>query len=304
VSKLPLTLACLDYDRVKPLMLRQVEPAGIDLNILPYSPDDSVWPMVRYGEFDASEMTLATYAILRTRGEAPYIAIPVFVSRAFPHGAIFVHTKADIHQPQDLKGKRIGSGQFQMSIAVWARGILQHDYGVDPREVHWYTGRAEVGLNLPPDFKATLFPPGKMLADRLEEGELDALIRLFPDPKAIELEYFQRTRIFPMLHLIVIKQEVYDKHPWVASSLYRAFVQAKEICYRDLSETMERLRYTVPWLDSHVEDLWRTMGQDFWPYGLKANTHALETYIQYLSEQHLIDRKPAFEELFARNALD
>ncbi len=320
MSKLPLTLACLDYDRVKPLMLRTVEPAGIDLNVLPYSPDDSVWPMVRYQEFDASEMTLGTYTVLRTRGEAPYIAIPVFLSRGFPHGAIFVHKKADIHQPQDLKGKRVGSGQFQMSIAVWARGILQHEYGVDPREVHWYTGRAEVGLDLSPEMRVTLFPPGKMLPDRLEDGEIDALIaptippkfrgdhphvrRLFPDPKAVELEYYQRTRIFPILHLVVIKQEIYDKHPWVASSLYRAFVQAKEICYRDLSDTLERLRYTVPWLDTHVEELWKIMGQDFWPYGLKANQHVLETYVQYLSEQHLIGRKPAFEELFARNALD
>ena len=156
MSALPLTLACLDYDRVKPLMLKQVEPAGIDLNILSYSPDDSVWPMVRYQEFDASEMTLATYTILRTRGEAPYIGIPVFLSRAFPHGGIFVHEKAGIQKPQDLKGKRVASGQFQMSIAVWARGILQHDYGVDPKEIHWHTGRAEVGLALPPEIRVTL----------------------------------------------------------------------------------------------------------------------------------------------------
>jgi 4,5-dihydroxyphthalate decarboxylase len=320
MAKLRLTLACLDYDRVKPLMLKEVKPAGIDLNILPYSPDDSVWPMVRYQEFDASEMTLATYTILRVRGEAPYIAIPVFLARAFPHGGIFVHERAGIQQPRDLRGKRVASGQFQMSIAVWARAILQHEYGVDPKEIHWHTGRAEVGLKLPPEMQVTLLPPGKMLADRLEDGEIDALIgptvppkfrgghphvrRLFPNPREVEREYFHRTRIFPILHTVVIKEAVYDKHPWVASSLYRAFVQAKETCYRDLSDTMERLRYTVPWLDFHVEDLWRTMGQDFWPYGLKSNRHVLETYIQYLYEQHLLDRRPAVEELFAPNALD
>lgn len=320
MSKLKLTLACLDYDRVKPLMTKAVEPAGIDLNILPYSPDDSVWPMVRYQEFDASEMTLATYTMLRGKGEAPFIAIPVFLARAFPHGGIFVNTKAGIKEPKDLEGKKVASGQFQMSIAVWARGILQHEYGVDPKTIEWYTGRAEVGLELPPEMKVTLFPPGKMLADRLEDGEIDALIaprippkfrkehphikRLFPNPKEVELEYYKRTGLFPILHMVVIKESIYEEHPWVASSLYRAFLKAKEICYQDLSDTMEGLRYTVPWLDSYMEEVWRIMGQDFWPYGLKANRHVLETYIQYLHEQHLIDRVIPAEELFAKNALD
>ena len=320
MSKLRLTLACLDYDRVKPLMTKAVEPAGIDLNVLPYSPDDSVWPMVRYQEFDASEMTLATYTMLQSKGEAPYIAIPVFLARTFPHSGIFVNTKAGIKEPKDLEGKKVASGQFQMSIAVWARGILQHDYGVDPKTIEWYTGRAEVGLTLPPEMKVTLFPPGKMLADRLEDGEIDALIaprvppkfrkehshvkRLFPNPKEVELEYYKRTKIFPILHMVVIKEPVYEQHPWVASSLFRAFVKAKEICYQELSDTMEGLRYTVPWLDSYMEEVWKVMGQDFWPYGLKANRHVLKTYIQYLYEQHLIDRVIPAEELFAKNALD
>ncbi|MFN3477015.1 MAG: ABC transporter substrate-binding protein [Candidatus Methylomirabilales bacterium] len=320
MSKLRLTLACLDYDRVKPLMTKAVEPAGIDLNILPYSPDDSVWPMVRYQEFDASEMTLATYTMLRVRKQAPFIAIPVFLARTFPHGGIFVNTKAGIKEPKDLEGKKVASGQFQMSIAVWARGILQHDYGVDLKTIEWYTGRAEVGLELPPEMKVTLFPPGKTLADRLEDGEIDALIaprvppqfrkghphvrRLFPTPKAVELEYYQRTKIFPILHMVVIKESIYEEHPWVASSLYRAFLKAKEICYQDLRDTMEGLRYTVPWLDVYMEGIWEVMGQDFWPYGLKANCHVLETYIQYLHEQHLIDRIISPEELFTKNALD
>lgn len=320
MSKLRLTLACLDYDRVKPLMTKAVEPAGIDLNLLPYSPDDSVWPMVRYQEFDASEMTLATYTMLLARKQAPFIAIPVFLARTFPHGGIFVNTKSGIKEPKDLEGKKVASGQFQMSIAVWARGILQHDYGVDLKTIEWYTGRAEVGLDLPPEMKVILFPPGKTLADRLEDGEIDALIaprvppkfrmghphvrRLFPTPKAVELEYYKRTKIFPILHLVVIKASIYEEHPWVASSLYRAFLKAKELCYQDLSDTMEGLRYTVPWLDVYMEEIWELMGQDFWPYGLKANRHVLETYMQYLYEQSLIDRIISLEELFAKNALE
>ncbi|MBI3988349.1 MAG: ABC transporter substrate-binding protein [candidate division NC10 bacterium] len=320
MAKLRLTLACLDYDRVKPLMLKVVEPAGIDLNILPYTPDDSVWPMVRFQEFDASEMTLATYTMLQAKGEAPYIAIPVFLARVFPHGGIFVNTKSGIEKPKDLEGKRVASGQYQMSIAVWARGILKQDYGVDLKAIDWYTARAEVGLDLPKEIKVTLFPPGKMLPDRLEDGEIDALIaprvppkfrdqhphvkRLFANPREVELEYYRRTGIFPILHMIVIKESVYEQYPWVASSLYRAFVKAKEVCYQDLKETMEALKYTVPWLDSYMDNLWKEMGQDFWPYGLKVNRHVIETYIHYLYEQHLVDRKLSPEELFAPNALD
>src|SRR5262245_5337793 len=247
MSKLHLTLACLDYDRVKPLMTRAVEPAGIDLNILTYSADHSVWPMIRHQEFDASEMTLASYTVLRARGEAPFTAIPVFLARTFIHGGLFVHARSGIHKPKDLEGKRVASGQFLMSFAVWVRGLLQREYGVDLTKVDWRTGRAEAPLDLPPELRFRLLPGEKPLAQRLEDGEIDALIaprvpptfkdgtanirRLFPNPKEVEREYFQRTRVFPILHLVAIRNEVLERHPWVASSLYRAFVKARDVCY-------------------------------------------------------------------------
>jgi 4,5-dihydroxyphthalate decarboxylase len=320
MSRLNLTLACLDYDRVKPLLTRTVEPAGIDLNILTYSTDDSVWPMIRHQEFDVSEMTLASYTVLRARGEAPFVAIPVFLARTFIHGGLFVHADSGIKEPKDLEGKRVASGQFLMSFAVWVRGLLQHEHGLDLTKVRWLTGRPEASLDLPPELRFDLLPEGKTLAERLEAGEFDALIaprvppsyrkpgsairRLFPDPKSLEIAFFRRTGIFPILHLVVIRNDIYQRHPWVASSLFRAFVRARDQCYRDLSETLEGLRYTVPWLDAAMDQVREVMGQDFWPYGLSRNRHVLETYIGYLRDQHLLDRSITPDELFAPNARD
>ena len=320
MSKLALTIACLDYDRVKPLMTRAVVPAGIDLNILPYSADYSVWPMIRHQEFDVSEMTLASYTVLCARGEAPFVGIPVFLARTFTHAGLFVNTKSGIRQPSDLHGKRVASGQYLMTFASWMRGILQNDYGVDLSKIDWRTGRPEAPLNLPPQMKVSLLPEGKMLPDRLEAGEIDALIHpripdkfrnhdfikpMFPNARQLEVEYFQKTGVFPILHLVVIKRELYEKHPWVASSLMRAFVQARDICYRDLAETLEGIRYTVPWLDAHVQDVRQQLGgADFWPYGLKRNRQTLEMYVRYMQQQHFIEGPIAVEELFAANALE
>ncbi len=320
MSKLNLTLACLESDRVKPLMTRAVEPEGIDLNVLSYSPDRSVWAMVQHQEFDASEMTLAIYARLRAKGRTPYIAIPVFLARTFPHGGIFVNNKAGIKEPKGLEGKRVACGQFQMTMAVWARGILQEEYGVDLKTINWYTREAEIGFDPPSEFNITVLSSGKTLPDRLTDGEIDALIlprvppqfrmghpritRLFHNYRDVELDYFKRTKVFPILHTVVVKERIYEEHPWVASSLFRAFVEAKEICYRDLSETMEGCRYTVPWLESYIEEIWKIMGRDFWSYGIQANHHVLETYIRYLYEQHLIERPIPVEELFASNTAD
>lgn len=319
MSKLHLTMACLDYDRVKSLMTRAVEPDGIDLNILTLSADYSVWPMIRHQEFDVSEMTLASYIVLRARGEAPFIGIPAFLARTFVHAGLFVNTKSGIREPKDLHGKRVACGQYLMTFAGWMRGILQNEYGVDLSRIDWRTGRPEAELHLPPQMKVSLLPDGKPLPDRLEAGEIDALIHpripekfrahphikpMFADSRAVELEYFHKTGVFPILHLVVIKESIYHDHQWVASSLLRAFQQAKEICYRDLAETLEGVRYTIPWLDSHLSEVRQQLGADFWPYGLKRNRQTLDTYIRYLHQQHFLSNPIPAEELFAPNALE
>ncbi len=320
MSRLRLTLACLDYDRVKPLMTRAVEPAGIDLNILTYSADYSVWPMIRHQEFDVSEMTLGSYTVLRAMGDAPYTAIPVFLARTFVHAGLFVNANSGIRQPKDLEGKRVASGQYLMSFAVWVRGMLQHEHGVDLKSIEWRTARPEAAYGLPSTMKISLLPEGKLLPDRLEAGEFDALIAprippkfrgshptvrpLFADAFEVERAYYKRTGIFPILHVVVIKNSILAEHPWVASSLYRAFCDAKDVCYRDLAETLEGTRYTMPWLDNHTQHVREIMGDDFWPYGLKRNRATIDAYIQYLSEQHLLDRTISADDLFAPNTLD
>ncbi|MGH7177132.1 MAG: ABC transporter substrate-binding protein [Tepidisphaeraceae bacterium] len=319
MSRLALTMACLDYDRVKPLMTRAIEPQGIDLNILTYPADYSVWPMIRHQEFDVSEMTLASYAVLHSRGEAAFVGIPVFLARTFTHAGLFVNTRSGIREPRDLHGKRVGSGQYLMTFAAWMRGILQNEYGVDLSKIEWRTGRPEAELSLPAQMKVSLLPEGKMLPDRLEDGEIDALIApripdkfrahefvkpMFPDSREVELQYFRKTGVFPILHLVVIKESIYREHPWVASSLMRAFTQARDACYRDLSETLEGVRYTLPWLDSHVSEVRKQLGPDFWPYGLKRNRATLETYVRYLHQQHFLKHEIPVEQLFAANALE
>ena len=318
MSRLPVSLSCLDYDRVRALEKGDVEAAGIDLTFVPNPPDESIWRMADNGEFDVAEMTFATYLRLHTGG-ADLIGLPVFVVRCFPHSGIFVRRGSGIREPRDLEGRRVGVGEYRMSIAVWARGILAADHGVDPRAIEWCTARREAAVD-PAAGRITLLPDGPPLAERLAAGEIDALIaprippafrsdtdadeRLFPEPRQVEREYFARTGIFPMLHLVVMRRSLHAEQPWVASSLYRAFVAAKEACYRELEQTMEGLRVTAPWFEHHLDDVRRVMSADYWPYGLEANRTALETFCRYAHEQQVISRPVAVDELFAGNADD
>jgi len=318
MTRLPISLSCLDYDRVRALETGDVEPAGIDLTFVRNPPDESIWRMAEHGEFDAAEMTFATYLRLHAEG-ADLTALPVFLVRCFPHGGIFVSRASAIREPRDLEGRRVGLGEYRMSIAVWARGILHADYGLDLESVEWCTARPEPDLD-PGAMRVSLLPEGPPLAERLQTGEIDALIvprvppafrgattavtRLFPDPREVEREYFARTGIFPVLHLVVLRRSLHLEHPWVASSLYRAFTAAKDACYRELEQTMEGLRVTAPWFEHHLDDVRSLMSADYWAYGLEANRQALETFCRYAHEQHVISRPAALHELFAANAED
>lgn len=318
MSNIPLALSCLDYDRVRPLVTGEVQPTGIDLTFLANPPDESIWRMADHGEFDAAEMTLATYLRLHVEG-ADLIAIPVFLVRCFPHSGIFVSSGSGIREPRDLEGRRVAAGEYRMSIAVWARGILSEDHDVDLSTIEWCTARAETDLD-PGEQHVTLLAEGPPLAERLEAGEIDALIaprvpasfrngssgvaRLFPQPREVEAEYVRRTGIFPILHLVVLRRSLYDQHPWVASSMYRALLAAKEICYHELEQTMEGLRVTAPWFEYHLDDVRELMSADYWPYGLEPNRHALDTFCRYAYEQNVVSRPLSPDELFAPNAND
>ena len=324
--KRKLTLACLDYDRTKPLFQGTVAPEGIELNCLALMPTETFVRMFRYREFDVSELSLASYSILTARGDCPFIAIPVFLSRFFRHSCIYINAQAGIGRPEDLKGKRVGVPEYQMTAAVFVKGMLQHEYGVAPEDIEWFCGGQEapgrtsvISYQLPSRIHLREIPAGATLSEMLVNGSLDALVtpnmpspflqrsphvrRLFSNYHAVEMDYYRRTRIFPIMHTVVIRQEIYAESPWMATSLFKAFSQAKALAQKDLYDT-EALRLTLPWLIHHIEETRAVLGDDFWPYGVEANRPTLEALTQYIVEQGLAERKLAPEELFAPNVYE
>ncbi|NRF71872.1 ABC transporter substrate-binding protein [Aquincola sp. S2] len=326
MSRLPLTIAFSDYDRVAALSNGQVRPDGIDLNFLTLPVEETFFRMARHAEFDVAEMSLSSYCMTLARDPAPFIAIPVFPSRVFRHGSMFVSTKSGISSPTQLAGKRIAYPEYQMTAPVWMRGILSDDYGVRPSEVLHYSGGVEqpgriekLKLNLPPSIRWQPIGPEQTLADMLADGEVDALLaarppstletrpdavrRLFPDYAAEERAYFKRTRIFPIMHTVVIRREVYEANRWIAQSLLKAFCAAQRKTYADLAES-HAFKAMLPWLPSHVEEVKREMGEDWWPYGFAANRHVLDTFLRYHHEQGLSPKRLAPEALFAPESLE
>ncbi len=324
--KLKLTLACLDYDRTRALFDGTVQPEGIELNCLALAPNETFFRMFRHREFDVSELSLSSYSTLKARGECPFIAIPVFPSRFFRHACIYINAAAGIAQPADLKGKRVGAPEYQLTAAVFVRGMLQHEYGVAAEDVQWFWGGQEergrkgvIAMKLPERIRLREIPGDTTLTAMLEAGELDALItpnmpsafvsgspkvkRLFPDFKQVEMDYFRRTRIFPIMHTVALRADIYQEHPWAAQSLSKAFARAKAIAHQQMYDT-DALRLTLPWLIHHIEETRAVMSPDFWPYGVQANRPTLEAFTLYLIEQGLADRRLEPEELFAPNTLD
>jgi len=322
-----LDLACGDYDRVRALRDGSVQAEGIELNLIPFRrPEETFWRMLMHREFDASEMSFGGYVAARSRGDSPFIAIPVFPSRFFRHSAIYVNAEAGIERPEDLKGRRVGVPEYQQTAAVWIRGILQDDHGVRPSDVLWFTGgqehpgrRDKLRLTLPEDVRVERIAEGKTLSAMLEAGEIDALFtplmpepflrrsprvrRLFRNYRTVEADYFRRTGIFPIMHTLVIQQEVYERHRWIAQSLFKAFDEAKRRCIEPIYDT-GALLYTLPWVVEDFETARELMGEDFWPYGLEANRKTLETFVRYAYEQGIATRPLAIEELFAAETLD
>jgi len=321
VSKLPLTLACWDYDRTRPLMDGRVQPDGIDLNILTLRPAEAFDRMLQGQEFHVSELSLASYTVLKARGNCPFVAVPVALSKIFRHSCIYIRPDAGIRTPEDLKGKRIGTTRFGSTGLVFMRGMLQHEYGVRVEDVHWFMGglteqtdRRLLPLDLPPTIKLDRLKEGQTLEGMLEAGDLDALLtlyipstfengspnitRLFPNYKDVEQDYYRRTRIFPIMHTVVVRQDVLEQHPWVAASIYKAFTEAKDMAVNVLHDT-DALRLALPWLIDHVEEAWSVFGKDFWAYGLEPNRPTLEAIGQYVFEQGLAPRSVNADEFFA-----
>jgi 4,5-dihydroxyphthalate decarboxylase len=321
---LRLSLACWDYDRTRALADGRVQPEGIDLIYLNQPVEETFFRMMRFGEFDCSEMSLSSYVASLGRSEPPFVAIPVFPSRYFRHSCIFVCASSGISKPEDLKGKRIGVPEYQMTAPVWIRGILSDDYGVKVTEVqHFSGGEEEPGrdekqkIDLPSSIKLSPIGKTQTLSGMLAAGELDALVtarapstfkttdavkRLFPDYVEKEKAYYKRTKIFPIMHTVVIRRDVYAKNPWVAQSLYKAFVASKKIALEMYAQTAA-MTSMLPWTSAHADEARTEMGEDWWPYGLGPNKHVLETFLRYHHEQGLSKRLFKPEELFAKETL-
>jgi 4,5-dihydroxyphthalate decarboxylase len=298
----------------------RVSPQGIDLNILLSRPAETFARMLQRREFQVSELSLASYVTLKARGDCPFIAVPVTLSKIFRHSCIYIRPASGIRTPEDLKGRRVGTTQYGSTGQVFMRGMLQHEYGVSPKDVHWLMGGVttptDIPLlpNLPADVTIEKLREDQTLEGMMETGEIDAMLslyippsfsrgaphiaRLFPSYKEVEQDYYRRTRIFPIMHTVVIREDVYAEHPWVAPSIYEAFCEARDIAVDGLHDT-DALRLSLPWLIDHVEEAWRVFGKDFWAYGLEANRPALEAIGQYVFEQGLAPRAVAPDELFA-----
>jgi 4,5-dihydroxyphthalate decarboxylase len=320
MTNLRLSLACNDYDRCRPLIDGRIKPVGIDLDITILKPRELFPRMLDHQEFQSSELSLGSYASLVAREASPFVAIPVPLSRIFRHSCIYVRTGAGITTPKDLRGKRVGTTQYGATAIVTIKGMLQDEYGVAPRDIDWFIGglnapaeRPLIPLHLPKDINLQFLSTGQTLEAMLGRGELDALFsiylpnlfledspriaRLFPDFKQVEQDYYRRTRIFPIMHTVVIRKDVYRESPWVAASLYRAFCDACDSAVQPLYDT-DALMVALPWLIDHVEESRRIIGEDFWAYGVEANRPSWDALCRYVHEQGLAPRRIAPEELF------
>lgn len=326
MSRLALTLGCWNYDRTQALADGRVRPDGIDLNFLSMPVEETFFRMLRHREFDVAEMSLSSYCVTLRRDPPPFVAIPVFPSRCFRHGSIFINALAGIREPRDLAGRRVGCPEYQMTAPVWIRGVLADEHGLPVDAVRYVTGGEEtpgrdekVKLDLPANLVVERIGPDRTLARMLVDGEIDALYtarapstfrsrpdrvaRLFPDFVAVERDYFRRTGVFPIMHTIAIRREVYEANRWIAQSLAKAFAESQRIAYADLAETAAS-KVMLPWLAAGVEEAAREMGPDWWPYGFERNRAALEVFLRYHHEQGLSKRRLVPEELFAPETLE
>lgn len=320
MTDLRLTLACVATDRSRPVLDGRVELPGISFEASPGEPEAIFRTALREEAFDVTEMSMSSHITVTARGDAHYVGIPVFLSRAFRHSAIYVRTDRGIDRPEDLKGRTIGLPEYQQTAALWVRGILRDQHGVDGRTVSWriggleQTGQGErIRLDLPADLDVAPIGPDETLNGLLESGRIDAVIsprpppclgrsgvpvgRMFPDYRAAEIDYHRRTGFFPIMHCLAVRRSLAEAHPDFPEKLFRAFAAARRIALGEL-ELINVLRVSLPWVGAAVADTKAVMGDDIWPYGFARNRDEIAAMTRYAHEDGLTARRLEPEELF------
>lgn len=319
MTKLQLSVAMGDYDRTRALYDGRVQIDGVDPVFMLLNPEEMFFRAMRSQDFDIAELSFSSYLVKHSRGESPYIAVPVFLSRAFRHTSIYVR-RDRIKAPEDLKGCRIGVPEYQLTAIVWARALLEDEYGIKPSDVTWVRGGIDtpgrpekIKLELPENVRLESAPEGKTITELLDEGEIDAFIAprppgvqalrnpnvgwLFDDPTAVAKDFYRRKRVFPIMHVVGIRNALAQQHPWLPGAVVKAFTQSKAAALEALGDT-SATKVTLPFVEEQLHAARALMGQDYWSYGVAQNQPTLETFLRYHHSQGLSSRQVPLSEVF------
>nr|WP_274389207.1 ABC transporter substrate-binding protein [Paraburkholderia tagetis] len=311
---------------MRPLVDGDVQIEGVDPTFMLQEPEEIFFRAFRHADYDICELSLSSYCVKTAAGTSQYVAVPVFPSRAFRHTSVYVNTNAGINKPEDLKGKRIGVPEYQLTANVWVRLFLEEEYGVKPSDVTWVRGGYEdparvekITLNLPADVKLEHAPEGKTISGMLEAGEIDALIGprapscfdrgapnvkyLFDNPQAVAADWYRRTKLFPIMHTLGIRRTLVEQHPWLPMSVTKAFEKSKAVALARLSDT-SATKVTLPFIEDQLRAARKLMGEDFWSYGFAANEHAMNRFLKRHHEEGLSSRLLDAKELFHPASLE
>jgi 4,5-dihydroxyphthalate decarboxylase len=324
MAKLQLSVAVGDYDRVRPLIDGAVAIDGVDPTFMTLVPEEIFFRAFRHAEFDICELSMSSFTVKTAQGDNPYVGVPAFLSRAFRHTSIYVRTDR-VRAPADLKGRKIGVPEYQLTANVWARAILEDDHGVKPADVTWVRGGIEtpgrpekISIDLPKEIKIESAPDGSTISQLLERGDIDGFMAprppfipggnphvgwLFADPTAAAKDYYRRTRIFPIMHMVGVRRTIAERHPWLPAAVLKAFTQAKAVALAKLSDT-SATKVTLPFVEEQLKAARALMGEDFWSYGVASNRHVIEAFLRHHHGQGLSPRPLAVEELFHPSTLE
>jgi 4,5-dihydroxyphthalate decarboxylase len=326
MPNLNLSVAIGDYDRNRPLIDGEVAIDGVSPVFMRLAPEEIFFRAFRHVEFDVCELSLSSFAIKTARGDCPYVGVPAFVSRAFRHTAIFIRTDRGIESPADLKGKRIGLPEYQLTACVWARAILEADHGVKASDIVWVRGGLEepgrlekIPVELPDTIRVEIAPSDRSLNTMLEAGEIDGFIgprspssfekgnpllrRLFADSVGAATDYYRRTQVFPIMHIIGVRRALVEQHGWLPATLLKAFEEAKLRALAKLNDT-SATKVMLPFVEEQLAAARTLMGPDFWTYGIEANRHVLDMFLDHHHRQGLSQRRLCIEELFPASTLE